>query len=488
MKKVFFLFFLSINASGVFSQILLTAADTQALLVEIPFPQASATMILSFSSKMLDIKKMPEKEKSATALESLLKKYEEEKKDVQLLMDIYYAYDRKQDPQSGMPYLQRAYGLAMELYELNPSNLELLDKITAMMIAVKRQPDIIGLWKDYTERNPTVAKGWASLAIYQAQVFDTLGCKLSLHKAFELNPEESEIYVAALIDVGYKLLMKLQAESDISTIKADLSFYEMALASNSNSEFVKTAYNTAKLIEIFYTVLLSNIDQFSGDKSFKLELTDIQKIEWAELEKEFKRQLKDDKIINKYMMLKGLLVLEVLRSEPDLGKVYLEEAVKIIDTDADLYKILSFGYMPLRKYQNAIPPLKKATEILSNYDDMFALAKLYFENHETDKSMEVLELLLQTYPEKTDIVMGIISCMLKDAKFKDACATLFRLQNIYEADIDIENTDPYFLFYKAVCILVFTENKGEAKKALQAVIDKELPWSFEAALLLKKFF
>jgi hypothetical protein len=95
--------------------------------------------------------------------------------------------------------------------------------------------------------------------------------------------------------------------------------------------------------------------------------------------------------------------------------------------------------------------------------------------------------MLATYPEKTDIAMGIISNLLKERKFEDACATLFRLGELYK-DSDLENKDGYFIFFKAVCTLIYTKKPEEAKLALQAIVDKDSDWAEEAAALLKKFF
>jgi tetratricopeptide (TPR) repeat protein len=234
--------------------------------------------------------------------------------------------------------------------------------------------------------------------------------------------------------------------------------------------------------------MLSNVDRFGEDKSFKMTMDERQKTEWTELEKSFKEQLQNPKIVNKFMMLKSLLVLEVLRGEPDMGLAYLEESKKYIKNDVDLYKMLSFGYIPLRKYQKAIPHLKKATELRPNFDDIFALARLQFENHEYEASLATLESLLQSFPDKLDIVFGIVSIQMREGKFKDACSSLFRLQDLYKDEIDMENKDPYFPFYKAICTLVFSKNKDEVKKALQGVIDQDLPWADEAKELMKRFF
>ena len=76
------------------AQILKSNADTLALLEEIPFPQASANMVFGFSSTMLDLYRLP-KEKSVKTLDKLLKKHEKDKKNVGLLIDIYFEYKYK---------------------------------------------------------------------------------------------------------------------------------------------------------------------------------------------------------------------------------------------------------------------------------------------------------------------------------------------------------------------------------------------------------
>jgi len=486
MRKIHFIFGFLLLTLLSKAQLLKTESDTLALLEEIPFPRASANMVFGFSAKMLDLNHLPQKSTASLSLEGMLKKLEKDKKNIGLLLDVYFAYKAKNEAATALPYLQKAYGIAMELYELNPSNLELVEQLSTMMIEVNRIGDVPNLWKDYTERNPMVAKGWAKLGVFQAQMLDLAGCQYSIEKAFDLDPNEPELYVAALGQVLFGIFVSMQQNPD-SSPKADLSFFKRALSQKPESEMVKMGYRTAELVEVFYAVMLSNVEGLSQNKPFELSLTDNQKTVIAELEKAYKLALNDKKIINKYIVLKSLLVLEVLKGSPEMGQAYLEESKKYIDADSLIYKFLSFGYLPKRRFADAIPLLKKATELSPSYDDLFALAKLYFENGEYQKSNEVLEKMLATYPEKTDIAMGIISNLLKERKFEDACATLFRLGELYK-DSDLENKDGYFIFFKAVCTLAYSKKSEETRNALQTVIDKDLEWAEEAAALLKKFF
>jgi hypothetical protein len=77
---------------------------------------------------------------------------------------------------------------------------------------------------------------------------------------------------------------------------------------------------------------------------------------------------------------------------------------------------------------------------------------------------------------------------MKEKKFEDGCSTLFRLESMYKEDVDLEKNDPYFLFFKAVCTIVYSKKPEEAKMALQAVIDKDLSWAAEAKRLMAKLF
>lgn len=485
MRNLLVAFITLLFSFSIKSQIIKKNADSLALLEEIPFPQASANMVFGFSSTMLDLYRLPKK-KSVKTLDELLKKYEKDKKNVGLLIDIYFEYKYKNEFNSGLPYLQKAYGIAMELYELNPSNLELVEQLSTMLIEVNRIPDVPELWKDFTQRNPMIVKGWTKLAIYQAQMMEIEACQQSIDKAFDLDNEEPELYVAALSQVVGTVILKMQREGN-TNVEGDLSFFKKAISRKPDSEMVKTAYNSAKLIEYFYAVIINNVDSFSYDAPFKLALNDTQKTGLAELEKAFKSQLKHKKIVNKYIILQNLMVIEVLKTNPDLAKAYFEESKKYLDANAQHLKFLSFGYLPQRRFNEAIPLLKKATELSFNYEDLFALARFYFENNEYEKSKEVLNNMLASFPDKTDIAMGIISNLLKERKFEDACATLFRLGELYK-DSDLENKDGYFIFFKAVCTLIYTKKPEEAKLALQAIVDKDSDWAEEAAELIKKFF
>lgn len=490
LALVFSLFSLFVKA-----QILKNAEDSSAVLTRVKFPQSSATVIVSFTEKMLSLDKMPSPPNAKKPLEELLKSYEkpEGNKDIDLMIKIYYAYYDLEEPNTGFPYLQKAYNLAAELYDQNPSNIELLKQISDMMIIVNRLPDVPVMWEAYTNRNPQVAEGWAKLALYKIQVLDTSAAKKSLEKAYSLDPKLTEIYVTALMESMFTFIIKLSEISHtddfeaMSKIQMDFSFLQKAAAQNPKLEITKMSLHVAQLLEIFYQSILLNADKFASEQPFTFELSDTQKGVIADLEKAMKQALQNKKIVNKFFPLKALLVLETLRGNMDMAISYLEESKKYIAADVDLYKLIAFGYLPLHKYDKAIPFLKKATELSPNYDDLFTLARLQFDNYDYDAAAVSLQSLLQSYPNKFDVVYGLISIQFRQGKTKDACATLFRLQELYAGEVNFEK-DSYFPYYKALCHLFFDENKDEAEKALRAVVDNDSHWAEEASELLKLLF
>ena len=140
----------------------------------------------------------------------------------------------------------------------------------------------------------------------------------------------------------------------------------------------------------------------------------------------------------------------------------------------------------MRKYHKAIPHLKKACNLSPTYDDLFTLARLQFDNYDYDAALAGLQSLLQSHPQKFEIVFGIIAIQFRQGNPKEACATLFRLEELYKDEVNFEK-ESYFLYYKALCHLFFDEKKESVEKALRAAIDNDTPWMTEAKELMNLF-
>ncbi len=199
--------------------------------------------------------------------------------------------------------------------------------------------------------------------------------------------------------------------------------------------------------------------------------------------------LKKEEVVNKFMPLKALVVLQVLQNKPDMAVAYLEEAEKYFAGDVDLYKLVAYGYLPPRKYHKAIPFLLKATQLSPTFDDLFALARLYFDNYEYQEALQTLQRLMQSDPDRFEIVYGVISVYLRQGNYSEAQATLEQLERLYEGEVDW-NKDEYYPFYKAVCMLCTGKNTSRAaiKRQLQGIVELNLPWKEEAMALIKAFF
>lgn len=497
MKSIFsFFLFCLVFQFTTQAQIVKTKIDSQQIHNQINFPQANASMVISFSASMMDISEIPSPAEDRKSIEELLDIYNDgNENDIDLMMDIYNAYYDSGEPNIGYNYLEKAYNLAMELYEMNPSNLETLEQITEMMTIVGRMQDVPNMWKGYCERNPEVARAWARLAFYEAQMLRLDDAKTHLDKAYALDSRNPEIYVGALLYTIFDYLISAQLnpeEEDQDAkemkIQMDFSFLQKAANENPDLEIAQLSAQLGELLGIFYEVLLNNSDKFSLDRAFKLEMTDKQSLKVKEIEEYMQAALKKKTVVNKFMPLKSLVVLEVLQNRPGMAVAYLKEAEKYIEADVDLQKLVAYGYLPPRKYHKAIPFLKRAAELSPTFDDMFALARLQFENYEYKEASQTLQRLMQSDPERFEIIYGIISIQLRQGQYEDAQNTLERLEMLYD-DVNLEE-DEYYLFYKAVCKLANGKNtnRDDIKRQLQAVIDRDLPWAKEAKLLMKHFF
>jgi tetratricopeptide (TPR) repeat protein len=468
------------------AQFITNTADSQAIVNNIPFPEAYANILVGFNAEMLNINKMPVENKyEKLNTDELLKLLETEKDNIDILIQLYFSYNNKGDQQTATSYLEKAYNKAMELYELNPSNIEVVRQMTQILHNVNRFPDIVTLWDNFTKKNSQVAFGWATLAYYQVLTNDSSAAK-SLDKAFSLNPNEPEIYVGAYSKMINNIIFQIQKGIEAEKVIVDLSFFEKAASLKSNSFDLKFYYEIADLIKFYYQIFLK-YSSMADAGSKNLKFSDEQEKEWKKHYDIFNKYEKSKKIVNKHMVYKCLILLESLKHNAPTAVEYWKESKKYIKYDQDLCRILSTIYIMDKNFEESIKYLKMATEVNPNQQDNFAIAKMYFNLNKFKDSYAILTDMLNQVPNNYDLMFGIISIYLKEHNYIDACSMLFRMESLFTAETKI-NEHPYFIFFKAVCNLAFSQNKADVQKHLLKIAESDSPWKNEAKELLLHFF
>jgi tetratricopeptide (TPR) repeat protein len=468
------------------AQLITNAADSQAIFNNIPFPEAYANILVGFNAEMLNINKMPTEGKyEKLNTDELLKVLENEKDNIDILIQLYFSYNKKGDQQTATPYLEKAYNKAMELYELNPSNIDVVKQMTQILHNVNRFPDILSLWDNFTKKNSEVSFAWATLAFYQVLTNDSSASK-SLDKAFTINPNDPEIYVAAFSKMIYGLVMQIQQGTSAEKVTVDLSFFEKAKTTKPSSLDLKFYYEVSDLIRFYYLTFF-NISSLADAGSSKVKLNETQEKEWKKHYDIFNKYTKSKQIINKHMVYKCLIWLESLKFKSGLMIEYWKESKNYIKFDQDICRIISAVLIAENNYEEAIKFLKLVTEVNSNQQDNFAVAKMYFNLNKFKDSYALLTDMLNQVPNNYDLMFGIISIYLKEHNYIDACAMLFRMESLFNAETKI-NENPYFIFYKAVCNLAFSKNKADVQKQLLKITESDSAWKPEAKELLLHFF
>ena len=435
--------------------------DTNELIKNIPFPVFFSLPAIQFNSSMLEVDASYNvKDKSKESLEILLKKYETDNSDLELMMNIFYAYNEAGKYQHGLRYLQRAYNKAMELYDLNPSNLELLLKMSEMLKLVNRKEDIKPLWEAYTKRNPQVVQGWINLASIQLQESDFKSFKISFEKAGSLNPSISEYSTLALNYMSQRQLFDNLVDS-VFTSNSN------KILQSSNSYFLPLRIITL----IFQKQLIGNLNEFEDLSNFKITLTKIDSIELNKAEESIIYLLEIDSLKSNHALLKALLMKKILDSKFEEAVALYEEINKTNHRDADIYRILSFGYLLRNDFNNSIASLKESYKYSLEAKDLILIAKLYFYINQSKEAISIFENLMMSDPNKFEFVYGIIASQLKNKNFSEACSSLFRFEDLYQKEKNLES-DEVYLFLKSVCIMAFSKSREEVLNAIDLTISK----------------
>ena len=434
--------------------------DTNELIKNIPFPVFFNLPAIQFEASMLEFSSQNIKIKSKESLEILLKKNENDNSDLELLMDIFYAYNEIGQYQQGLRYLQRAYNKAMELYDINPSNLELILKMSEMLKLVNRKEDIKSLWEAYTKRNPQVAQGWINLALIQLQENDFKSFKFSFENAGTLNPNLSEYSSLAL---NY-IFQRLTFDNIVDTV---FTLNSNKILQSANSYFLPLKTITL----IFQKQLNNNLIEFEDLSSFRILLTKRDSIELERAEEAIGYLLKNDSAKSNHAIIKALLMKEILYSKFDKAHSLFEKINETSHRDPDIFRIMSFGYLLKTDFNNSIVCLREAYKCSRETEDLLLVSKIYFHNNQTAESISIFENLMMSNPGKSEFVYGVIASQLKNKNFTEACSSLFRFEELYQKEKNLDS-DEVYIFLKSVCIVVFSKNRQEILNSLDYSIKK----------------
>jgi tetratricopeptide (TPR) repeat protein len=187
------------------------------------------------------------------------------------------------------------------------------------------------------------------------------------------------------------------------------------------------------------------------------------------------------------MVFKCLIWLESLKGNAEQAVEYWTESKKYVKYDQDICRILSSIYLMDKNFEESLKYLKLVTDENPNQQDLFAIAKMCFNLKKYKESYAILVDLLNQIPNNYDLMFGIIANQLKESNYTDACSMLFRMETLFTAETKI-NTHPYFVFYKAVCNLIFNKDRTNSQKQLLNIAESDSPWNVEAKGLLLHFF
>jgi len=102
----------------------------------------------------------------------------------------------------------------------------------------------------------------------------------------------------------------------------------------------------------------------------------------------------------------------------------LSDAIKLSPNNSDLHNNLGVVYEKLEKTDLAIKEFEKATEIKDNIEAYFNLSRIYFTSGNIDKSIEMLEKIIEINPKRMDVYHNLGGLYFKKGEKQKAIAIL----------------------------------------------------------------
>lgn len=493
MKKIYLILLLTYSVQlAIQAQIIRSSKDSAAFLENIAMPLAAPNYTMSFTESMLDVNFEKEAPKPKLTEKELLKKLEAQPQNAETAYELSVVYRNKNDLKNANTYLNHTYKVATMGLKADPTNIDLVYTLTSVFQAVGNLEQILSLWSIYIEQNPKDATALAQLSLYELNVLDTTSARQHLEQAYEIDPTQPIIYIGAMMDQFYRIIVKLGGlmDKDYDSKKAKMdalevlelneTFFQKAIKEQ-DSDLPQMGLDGTHTMLLCFRVLLSNLDETLTTKKIKLQISKTDKQQLQAIQKRAKAQL-NATINNKYFAYKILVATHLLLGDMDKAEKVFEEGKAYLENDIDILRLFSLINIFDFELTKAIGYLHKSIAIDPTHAEWYALGRLHYLNNEYQKAYDTFENTQGLDAKDYRALFAKVFVLLQEKKFTKATMIL---DSIDESIWKTDNQD--IQFYAAVRYLLKGDRYSSFKR-LKVIQDNEQSDYQEDAKALLKYF
>lgn len=274
----------------------------------------------------------------------------------------------------------------------DPTNMELGDNAAAIFSYAGEPNQNLGLWQILVNANPDNAYPWASLAFWEGLMGDLERAQEHIEKAYSLNPNEPQVYVAEFVRVLFGSIISM-GDADEDNLKVlshfNLEFLTDAVKDNPKSEPVQLAYHSIRTMGVFWQVTMDNTKRFEMEEPGKLVISeDLERI-LAETKAYCKTKVKG--VAYPILPLKLLLMDAVLHGEEKAALQYYQSILKENPKDTEVHRILGMMYFPPVKLDKVAEYMEADLKVNSSSGGYLALARVRLAQDKVNEATAALD-------------------------------------------------------------------------------------------------
>jgi hypothetical protein len=282
----------------------------------------------------------------------------------------------------------------------------------------------------------------------------------AIDKAYAAHPESADVYQTELMYQFYSALIQYSQSNKYqkpSVLPLSYAFFKKAQINHGQLETPHFYYHALKVMQIFYSSLLSHIDQFKKRQAFDFIITPELTSDVSRSRNYFIERKNSKERVNYFSKL-CLLMLAIVENKDAEVEQYFQALVQMSEANNDLYRLMTIYAMANTDAIRAKTYMNKSIQLADNRSDRQFLAGLYAQSGDYDEAIDVL----RTYQGKQTVrfLIHLIGYFLLNTDLDEAEAYYQQLKlnpdsklnkdfNYYSLVIELLNTN-----YTAVELLL----------------------------------
>ncbi len=290
--------------------------------------------------------------------------------------------------------VSQTLGTLLAGLEKEQDNWQFVKEALRIYQAVQQQQKAVKLLENFLEINPENVNALLGLADLETVFANFAAARKHIDTAYRLAPKKTDVYIAEFLyqlHFGLLKLNKIPSPSDTVDSSAAVAFFKKADLEHPDIDAPEMLQHSLEVLQIFYTVLVDNLDRFREKSAFSFALDSGQQKVLTQSQIYFQEVLKQNTPDqNPYLSKLILFMTAILENERKHTEDLYGELAAMAVADNNIHRLMGISDLSMALYPEAITHLNRSIALNDNINDRLMLAGLYAENKQPLLSLQTL--------------------------------------------------------------------------------------------------